>query len=88
MLGLVEELHEGPVTDRMTDYELLRIINFLERIRAPYDEKLNAAIPDPVWNIVLYLMKSHLRGENVTMSSLASVAQIPVSPAPCGASTS
>ncbi|MCV3206616.1 extracellular solute-binding protein [Mesorhizobium sp. YC-39] len=77
MLGLVEELHEGPVTDRMTDYELLRIINFLERIRAPYDEKLNAATPDPVWNIVLYLMKSHLRGDTVTMSSLASVSQIP-----------
>jgi multiple sugar transport system substrate-binding protein len=61
----------------MTDYELLRIINFLERIRAPYDETLRAAVPDPVWNIILYLMKSHLRGDTVTMSSLASVSQIP-----------
>ena len=68
---------EDDAVDRMTDYELLRIINFLERIRAPYDEKLPSADPDPVWNIVLFLMKSHLRGDQVTMSSLASVAQIP-----------
>jgi multiple sugar transport system substrate-binding protein len=63
--------------DRMTDYELLRIIHFLERIRAPYDEKLPGADPDPVWNIVLYLVKSNLRGDPVTISSLASVANIP-----------
>ncbi|MBB3931176.1 multiple sugar transport system substrate-binding protein [Kaistia hirudinis] len=64
-------------TDRMTDYELLRIINFLERIRTPYDERLGSADPDPIWNIVLYLMKCHLRGDPVTMSSLASISQIP-----------
>ena len=64
------------IVDQMTDYELLRIINFLEQIRAPYDQ-LQAANPDPVWNIVLYLMKSHLRGDMVTMSSLASVSRIP-----------
>ena len=61
----------------MTEYELLRIITFLERIRAPYDKLLKAAEPDPNWNIILYLMKHHLRGENVTMSSLASVADVP-----------
>ncbi|MDE2446350.1 MAG: extracellular solute-binding protein, partial [Alphaproteobacteria bacterium] len=61
----------------MTEYELLRIITFLERMRAPYDNLLNTAEPDPNWNIILYLMKNHLRGENVTMSSLASAAEIP-----------
>ncbi len=61
----------------MTEYELLRIISFLERMRTPYDKLLNASEPDPNWNIILYLMKSHLRGENVTMSSLASAADIP-----------
>lgn len=61
----------------MTEYELLRIITFLERMRQPYDKLLNAAEPDPNWNIILYLMKSHLRGENVTMSSLASAADVP-----------
>ena len=61
----------------MTEYELLRIITFLERMRAPYDKLLKAAEPDPNWNIILYLMKNHLRGENVTMSSLASAANVP-----------
>ncbi|MCB1433925.1 MAG: extracellular solute-binding protein [Alphaproteobacteria bacterium] len=61
----------------MTEYELLRIITFLERMRKPYDQLLKAAEPDPSWNIILYLMKNHLRGENVTMSSLASAADIP-----------
>ena len=61
----------------MTEYELLRIISFLEKMRKPYDDLLKAAEPDPNWNIVLYLMKHHLRGENVTMSSLASAADIP-----------
>jgi multiple sugar transport system substrate-binding protein len=61
----------------MTEYELLRIITFLERMRTPYDKLLKASEPDPNWNIILFLMKSHLRGENVTMSSLASAAEIP-----------
>jgi multiple sugar transport system substrate-binding protein len=61
----------------MTEYELLRIITFLERMRTPYDKLLKAAEPDPNWNIILYLMKKHLRGENVTMSSLASAADVP-----------
>ncbi len=46
-------------------------------MRKPYDDLLRTAEPDPHWNIVLYLMKHHLRGENVTMSSLASAADIP-----------
>jgi len=43
MLGFVEQEADRSQADRMTDYELLRIINFLERIRVPYDEKLQAA---------------------------------------------
>ena len=61
----------------MTEYELLRIITFLERMRAPYDKLLRPAEPDANWNMILYLMKFHLRGENVTMSSLASAAEVP-----------
>ncbi len=61
----------------MTEYELLRIITFLERLRAPYDKLLKPNEPDAGWNITLYLMKNHLRGENVTMSALASASGIP-----------
>ena len=61
----------------MTEYELLRIITFLERMRAPYHQLVKAAEPDPNWNIILYLMKHHLRAENVTKSSLALAADVP-----------
>jgi multiple sugar transport system substrate-binding protein len=65
----------------MTDYELLRIISFLERMRAPFDETLRRPDPDPTWNMVLFLIRSYLRGENVLMSTLATTANVPAASA-------
>ncbi|MBZ7924207.1 extracellular solute-binding protein [Ensifer adhaerens] len=61
----------------MTEYELLRIISFLEKIRAPYDEGIGLARPDAYWNILLCLMKATLKGEAITKSTLAQSANIP-----------
>ncbi len=61
----------------MTEYELLRIITFLERVRAPYQEVVPMAQEDASWNILLYLIKQNLTGATVTISALASVAKIP-----------
>ena len=61
----------------MNDFELLRVIEYLERTRKPYRDLFPMAEEDPVWNIVTHLMKSHLRGDLVTISSLAGVAQVP-----------
>ena len=61
----------------MTEYELLRIIGFLERVRTPYQELLPLAQEDASWNILFYLMKQSLVGTPVTISSLASAANIP-----------
>ena len=61
----------------MTEYELLRIISFLERMRKPYDTLLPVAEPDQNWNMVIFLMRSFLRGQPVTMSSLAQSADVP-----------
>ena len=61
----------------MTEYELLRIISFLERMRRPYDQLLPVAEPDQNWNMVIFLMRSYLRGQPVTMSSLAQSAEVP-----------
>ena len=61
----------------MTEFELLRIIAFLERVRAPYQELMPIAEEDASWNILLYLMKQNLSGAPVTISTLASVANIP-----------
>jgi multiple sugar transport system substrate-binding protein len=61
----------------MTEYELLRIITFLERVKAPYLELVPIAEEDASWNMILYLIKQNLTGSAVTMSSLASIANIP-----------
>src|SRR5450631_4030246 len=61
----------------MTEYELLRIITFLERVKGPYRELVPIAEEDASWNILLYLIKQNLTGSVVTISSLASIAKIP-----------
>jgi multiple sugar transport system substrate-binding protein len=61
----------------MTEYELLRIISFLERVRGPFQELLPIAEEDASWNIVLYLMRQNLIGTLVTFSTLASAAKVP-----------
>ena len=61
----------------MTEYELLRIITFLERVKGPYRELVPIAEEDASWNMLLYLIKQNLTGTSVTLSSLASVANIP-----------
>lgn len=61
----------------MNDHELLRVIEYLERIRRPYRALFPMAEPDPVWNITAHLVRSHIRGEPVTISKLAQAAEIP-----------
>ena len=59
----------------MTEHELLRIIAFLERVRLPFQELVPIAEEDATWNILLFLIKNHLTGTPVTISTLASVAK-------------
>src|SRR5580692_975308 len=61
----------------MTEHELLRIIAFLERVRLPFQELIPIAEEDATWNILLFLIKNHLTGTPVTISTLASVAKVP-----------
>jgi len=61
----------------MTDHELLRIITFLERVRLPFQELVPIAEEDATWNMLLYLVRNHLAGTPVAISTLASVAQVP-----------
>ena len=61
----------------MNDFELLRVIEYLERMRRPYRALFPTADEDPVWNILAHLVKSHLRGDLVTVSALAAVANVP-----------
>jgi multiple sugar transport system substrate-binding protein len=61
----------------MNDFELLRVIEYLERTRRPYRALFPMADEDPVWNILVHLVKSHLRGDLVTISTLAEAANVP-----------
>ena len=61
----------------MTEHELLRIIGFLERVRQPYQEMVPIAEEDATWNLLLFLIKNHLTGAPVAISTLASVAKAP-----------
>jgi ABC-type glycerol-3-phosphate transport system substrate-binding protein len=61
----------------MTDHELLRIINFVEQVRLPFGKRVGASTPDATWNIVLFLFRKTLQGQEVTKSSLALSSEIP-----------
>jgi hypothetical protein len=61
----------------MTEHERLRIIAFLERVRQPFQDLIPIADEDATWNMLLFLIKSHLTGTPVTLSALASVANVP-----------
>jgi hypothetical protein len=67
----------GPNSYRMTEHELLRIIAFLERVRQPFQEMVSIAEEDATWNLLLFLIKNHLTGTPVAISTLASVARAP-----------
>jgi multiple sugar transport system substrate-binding protein len=54
----------------LSDHELSRVIDFLRKIRQPFDNGLPGARPDPYWNIVLELVDSHLQQVPVSMTTL------------------
>ena len=61
----------------MNHFELLRVIEYLERTRTPYRALFPMAEEDPVWNILVHLVKSHVRGDLVTITTLAAAANVP-----------
>lgn len=61
----------------MNDYELLRVIEFMEKVRTPFLRRIPGASDDPYWNIVVALVRSHITGQMVTVSSLAQISGAP-----------
>jgi multiple sugar transport system substrate-binding protein len=55
---------------KLSDHELSRVIDFLRKIRRPFDAGIPGAKPDPYWNIVLELVDSHLQQRQLDLSSL------------------
>jgi multiple sugar transport system substrate-binding protein len=63
----------------MNDYEILRVIDFIERTRRPFGNAMPVSDEEPVWNIVAHLIKSEIKGQVVTASALAQVSRTPYS---------
>ncbi|MBP0589468.1 extracellular solute-binding protein [Paraburkholderia sp. LEh10] len=61
----------------MNDYELLRIIDFIERSRAFFGRSIHGVDPDADWLIVSYLIRAHLKGERVGISDLIRASDLP-----------
>ena len=67
------------VKSEITGHELSRIVDFLRKLRAPFDAGLPTAKPDVYWNIVLELVDSQLRHKPIDKSGLIALAGVPYS---------
>lgn len=61
----------------MNEYEMLRIIDFIEKTRRPFREVIDAANEDAVWLIVMFLIKSHILSQPVSISTLGQESGLP-----------
>jgi multiple sugar transport system substrate-binding protein len=59
----------------LSDHELVRVIDFLRKIRQPFDTGIPGARPDPYWNIVLELVDCHVQQIQVNMTLLIDLSQ-------------
>jgi multiple sugar transport system substrate-binding protein len=63
----------------MNDYEILRVIDFVEKTRQPFANIMPVSDEEPVWNIIAFLIKSEIKGQLVTASTLAQLSRTPYS---------
>lgn len=61
----------------MNDYEILRVIEFLDKTRRPFRDVLPMADDEPIWNIVAFLIRNHIHGQTVTISMLTQITDVP-----------
>ncbi len=65
----------------MRNLELIRIVEYVERTRRPFQALFPDSHGDPFWTVTAFLVRAQMRGEAVTQSTLAQVAGIPHSSA-------
>ena len=59
----------------MSPHELSRVIDFLRKLRQPFDTGLPGAKPDAFWNTVLELVDANLHQVPVTITTLIELSQ-------------
>jgi hypothetical protein len=52
----------------MNDYEILRVIDFIERTREPFAKLMPVSDEEPIWKVIACLIKSEIKGQIVTAS--------------------
>ncbi|MBF9059986.1 extracellular solute-binding protein [Rhodobacterales bacterium HKCCSP123] len=68
-----------PQDAELTSHELSRIVDFLRRLRQPFDAGMPGAKPDVYLNITLELVDAHLRLNPIDKSGLIASADVPYS---------
>jgi len=61
----------------MTNDEFLSILELADKIRSPARQWSKISQPDPIWNMIVYLMHRYFVGKLVTPTSLARAADVP-----------
>ncbi|KPP88319.1 MAG: multiple sugar transport system substrate-binding protein [Rhodobacteraceae bacterium HLUCCA08] len=61
----------------MTRQEMLRILSFMEDMRAITEKRTALSSVDARWNIISYAMRRHLEGKLITITSAAMAAEVP-----------
>jgi multiple sugar transport system substrate-binding protein len=61
----------------VNEYELLRVIDFLEKTRQPFREVLEEASDDGVWRVITFLIRSHIENYPVAISALCQESGLP-----------
>lgn len=61
----------------MTREELIRILTFVDKMRTISEKRTSLSATDARWNIISYAMRRHLEGKLLTITSVASAADVP-----------
>jgi len=61
----------------VNEYEMLRVIDFIEKTRRPFREVIETADEDAIWLIVTFLIKSHILSQTVSISTLGQESGLP-----------
>ncbi|NTF33825.1 extracellular solute-binding protein [Rhizobium skierniewicense] len=69
-------MRDGREAD-VNDYEMLRVIEFLEKTRRPFHEVIAGFDEDPVWKIAIFLIKAHIHSQSVAISTLGQESGLP-----------
>ncbi|MBX3569187.1 MAG: extracellular solute-binding protein [Rhizobiaceae bacterium] len=61
----------------MNDFETLRLISLIDRVRGTFGDMMPMSDEEPVWNATSFLIRSEISGKLVTISTLCDVTGVP-----------